>query len=382
MTGRRKADKPGGIPAGTLADVLADGVADIEPEDVEAAEAFDSFAGEAGEQSYALLYTRDEKGHLEYLDKLADVESWNTENIAATYGGGVFTVQTWLKPKVHYRTFTVRVNKRVKPKTAPEPATVGTAHPGPAQTELIAMLARMEGKMEGLLEGLRVTGAGQQGNALSSFKEMAETLGAMIGLRKEAAPTSPLAQVKELAETMNVLKGLQGEGGGGGDGEGSFPWGKLIDKAEPLISMAVEQAGKSPVALPATPAATPKLPGAKPTPTAEPAPMWKMLVAREIPQLIDHAAKNRDPKLWADVYAEQLAERLPVTTYTALQDRARAPEAVSEAWSIAVQNFPQLQPYEQWARDFLSALRDALLDEGEPEVTDAEPAEPETQGLG
>lgn len=385
MTTKRRRGEP--VVANPVANTVASTVANEEDEEAliayeeeeRAAKAAVRFEDMTTDEKIADLKSRfgtDEKGVVRISRRKVDgtiayqgsipVDTFDEEIVARKFGGGVFYCR-FMKGRKDEGSITLVVDESVKPDATVEvlphstvPVTVSRETPDDLPS-MRRELDFLRGKLEGLGEKT------EKGDALASIT-------AAVSLIKSLQGDTGPKQIKEWLELAQSMLPERAEATSEG-----FPWARLLDRIEPLVSLAVEQ-GRSGAQLTPTPVGPKPIAPALPNPPVPGAtvPIWQRIVAQEIPHLLDHAQKNHDPALQAGVYAENLEDKLPITMYTQLVEMAKA-ATVDDIWTQAVTVFPQIGAQEKWLKEFLTELRAILVDEGEEEEEAIE--QPKAEGL-
>lgn len=235
--------------------------------------------------------------------------------------------------------------------------------------------------------------AGGTSNVDATVKFALETMQKMVQDQREAKPSKPLdlpaliiaistavtalgallsgrggggLDVKGLRELIELAKTLTPEGGGGSDGGIA---GALVEGVHTLAGLVSRQAQLP--APPATPGAggepAPEAagggkPGPGPTVVAAPGEEWLVALAPYLPDLLELAADDVDPALYADLYVDQLARKQPLVLGFLDEKLAGDTGAAALFQQQFFRAVPDAGQYSEWFTDLFTELRRSLLE--------------------
>lgn len=273
------------------------------------------------------------------------VPEFDLDSIKREFGGGVYRCRVIDAKGAFVRGFNFSIDARFQPQPI-----VGTVQgPGAAAIEAQEWRGMFKDLVMAMIAG---RGAVSQTDPLEAGLKIAALV---TGAAQHSSPAKEMLDVflkgMDLAEKRVVP---------------TDSFGSMVHAASPLFSALADniraqieqkrlrQLHPSPAA-PAPPAA-PTDPTMPPVATGPYA--WLAQVGPYVAQLTLLAQADKDPALYADLVLDQLPE--PV--YEAIAESAKDPRFVEEV----VNRVPEARMYSAWFRQFLTHLRDGLLEPEEP----------------
>jgi hypothetical protein len=310
---------------------------------------------------------RGKAGGLEFCEQIPATPDFSEDTVKRDWGGGHYSIQFWGpnpdKPgqRKYIQSVTFHITGQPKEKQDEPDRPVGNG-----DHSLALHLARLEG----LVEGLKSGGGAVARNPLDDLAKLTEVMRNLMP--QNPAPGANPSEILSFArEAVGFAKEMAPEPAGE-----STPWDKLIEKGiEPAIDVIKEamaqqkQIAGGATVVPAIEAGV-TAPVPPPVTVAPGAPMWQAEVAKVMPRLIARAQKGTDPEAIAYLFLEDA----PGGVVQELAKVAADPEFVPAALQVIEQYFPDVKPVHQWFHDFLTAVRDELLEEEakpEPESKEA-----------
>lgn len=331
-------------------------------------------------QAQALVFRKNpDTGRWDNLDEIGPLEV-TAANFRDWYGGGTFKV-LYRVPSRHPGKMAFRKGTKVididrSIPATPPPRFRGQAKNGTAVAELGTKPAAggVLGDLE-LFSGLmkvNLTMMQAVSVALANVGKPDPIVGEILKaalLKKDPAPAAG-PSLRDQLETMQLLDEMAERRGGGGErgpvpaGHGRTAWdvgheaiemfGKFIDRAGGALTPAppvTRLASSAPAPVPDAPAAPPA--------SVDPMDQMGMMLGKYLPRLLDKAAQDKDPYLWAGV----LVEEIPPGFYGQMVTFLEQPGLIDEL----IRRAPPVAPHREWFADFLGAMVERLKDELAPD---------------
>lgn len=211
-----------------------------------------------------------------------------------------------------------------------------------------------------------------QENMAQLITAVAGAVGVLAGILRPAGAGGSLAgqmaDLRALVETVRELTPPAPEGNVGADGGGVF--GAVVQGLNKLLEVYQQQQGKLPAATPPGGVPAPEMSGPTPQDTTAPPPAtpppagqdWVELFRPYVPQLLDAAADDSDPELYADLVLD-LCERKYPPAVEFLAEKLAGDSGAAALFETQFTGAYQV-PAElrRWFADLFKALRGALLE--------------------
>lgn len=293
-----------------------------------------------------------------WLDDWTSDQFPTEQTLRETYGGGAFRLELHNADNSYVKGGRAVVNIAGPPKAAPAAAGVGQGN--------------VDATVRFALETMQKMVTDQRESKQAKPQDLPALItavsGAIVALATLLQRPDSGNKLRELKELLELVKELTPERGGG-SGEGIA--GAIVEGVHTLAGLVRRQEQLAPGAPSAAPgaggepapdAAGGGKPGAGAAAPAAAGEEWLAALQPYIPDLLELAADDADPALYADLYVDQLERKQPLVLEFLDAKLAGDSGAAALFEQQFMRGVPDAGHYPEWFSELFKELRRALLD--------------------
>ena len=273
------------------------------------------------------------------------------------YGGGTFLVVVYKENRIFKKK---RLMIEAKPKKVED-------RPAPTTQENGAMFEVMRQMQEANREllGQIATAVSQRPDPMASMMQAVAMMAQIKEVMGFGGGQNAVDPMKQFRDSISIAREMMEMAGGGGGHDTSDVLMKAIESFAPMIAKATEKeldampsktpalSSPTPFRPIAGPQSLPVKPAAPQPPVGGPEMLIQMALKKNMPMLMDKAAKGKDPGL----YAEVVLDNIPESFFPQFVRFIAQPDALDKM----IAAYPPAAQYREW----FAQLREAILADGE-----------------